>query len=86
MPTLTPTRATLDGLIVSTAMEESPYLWAFSDDVVVGESCSSKLVMSRKAVRVRSSALFFSVFAGKTQRVKKGPERIPTQLTATRLA
>jgi hypothetical protein len=59
MPTLMPTRATLDGLIVSTEMEESPYLWAFTDDTVLGGPCNSKLVMSRWAVRVRSSALSF---------------------------
>jgi hypothetical protein len=44
MPALMLTWAILDGFIVSTEMKESPYLWAFSDDVVLGEPCNSKLV------------------------------------------
>jgi hypothetical protein len=44
MPTLMPTRAILGGLIVSTEMEESPYLWAFTDATVLGGPCNSKLV------------------------------------------
>jgi hypothetical protein len=61
-----PTRATLDGLIVSTEMEESPYLRPFPDDVVLGGTPKQQTPNEiRSAVRVRSSALNLSSFAGK---------------------
>ena len=47
MPTLISIRVILGGLIVATAMEEPPYLWAFTDATELGGPCKSKLVMSR---------------------------------------
>jgi len=60
-------RATLDGLKVSTEMEESPYLWASTDDTVLGEPCNSSLVMRRgqrfeSARRISSFRLYMPNF------------------------
>jgi hypothetical protein len=61
MPTLMPTQAVPGGLLVSLEMARMAYLGHFSDVAVLGGSYNSKLVMSRSAVRVRSSSLLMPI-------------------------